>query len=239
MCLSFGPSPPRALIRKFAQTALGAGSPESTLRSECILLVPASQANFCIALGRERCFACPLRAGKAEAREGFKNNPLLSHLLRISHLHQCPSPSETSFSSSGSKEKQQREWETGAEQQGERGPWPSRVGESKPSHVAKGSQARITSHPLPPVQAGAMRVQCQGISPYMCLSCSSPSPSQSMPRQTNTGLQPDIGFFKLFHPSSAQEPRFHICSLTIELSITACSSLATGHKGSAEKGTLH
>lgn len=126
------------------------------MRFECILLVPASQPNFCMALGHERCFAHPLRAGKGEVREGFKNNLLLSPLLRFSHLHQCPSPSKTSFSSSGSKEKQQGEWARGAEQQGGSGPWPGRAAENKPSHAAKSSQAHITSYPLPPVQAGAM-----------------------------------------------------------------------------------
>jgi len=83
-CLPFGPSSPHTLTHAFAQTALGAGSPENTLVSESILLVPASQASFCMALGCRRCFAAHLTAGNEEAREGFKSNPLLSPLLRIS-----------------------------------------------------------------------------------------------------------------------------------------------------------
>lgn len=59
-------------------------SPECILGSESILLVPASQASFCMVLGHRKHFAVPLKAGKGEAREGFKNNPLPFLLLRIS-----------------------------------------------------------------------------------------------------------------------------------------------------------
>lgn len=53
------------------------------LGSESILL-PASQASFCMVLGHGKYFAVPLRAGKGDAREGFKNNSLPSPMLMIS-----------------------------------------------------------------------------------------------------------------------------------------------------------
>lgn len=132
----------------------------------------------------------------------------------------------------------------GAEQQGEPWPQPGTAGESKPSHATQSSQARIASHPLPPVQAGAPPLtlpRCQGVFPHPHPSCSSPIPGQSVPRQTGIGLQPGTDFFKFnssLFCSAAQSPHLQLNHQSQHHSLSSPQP-ATGHKGSAEKGTLH
>lgn len=84
-CLPFGPSLPHTLTHAFAQTALGVGSPpESNLGSESTLLVPASQASFCMALGCRRCFAALLRAEKGRQEKVLRTILFSPHCLRTS-----------------------------------------------------------------------------------------------------------------------------------------------------------
>lgn len=185
----------------FAQTAVGVGSPESTLGSESILLVPVSWASFCVALGHGRCFAAPLRTRKEEAREGFKNKPLLSPLLRISSTCTSvpPLPKQGLAHQEEKKKKCNREngkWEQSSrESQGH-----GLAEQGRASHAMLPRAPRLTS---PPTRfhwhrQGPRCLCChhaKAYYPHACPSCSLPIPAQSMPRQTGIGLQPGAAFF--------------------------------------------
>lgn len=86
---------------------------------------------------------------------------------------------------------------------------------------------RLTSPPTRfcRCRQGPRRSRCHGAkacSPTHALPALHPSQGRACQGRRALGCSQARIFFNLIHPPSAQQPSLHICSLTINLSITAC-----------------